>query len=113
MICCGWPSCWVQDNRDAMKEFAGEKTEQPTLRKLEEALKKGQFPRSAEVQTIFVLMGAMLALLFGGLYFLALQHASGNGPLWGIDAGNERDRKALFDTIEQIIRDARSPGDGN
>jgi len=56
---------------------------------------------------------AMLALLFGGLYFLALQHASGNGPLWGIDSGNERDRKALFDTIEQIIRDARSPGDGS
>jgi flagellar biosynthetic protein FlhB len=49
-----------------MKDFAGEKTEQPTTRKLEEAVKKGQFPRSAEVQTIFVLMGAMLALLFCG-----------------------------------------------
>ena len=49
-----------------MKEFAGEKTEQPTLRKLEEAVQKGQFPRSADVQTIFVLMGAMLALLFCG-----------------------------------------------
>lgn len=49
-----------------MKDFAGEKTEQPTLRKLEEAVKKGQFPRSAEVQTIFVLMGAMMALLFCG-----------------------------------------------
>ena len=49
-----------------MKDFAGEKTEQPTLRKLEEAVKKGQFPRSAEVQTIFVLMGAMLALMMCG-----------------------------------------------
>ncbi|MEY2410407.1 MAG: flagellar biosynthesis protein FlhB [Verrucomicrobiota bacterium] len=49
-----------------MKEFAGEKTEQPTLRKLEEAVRKGQFPRSAEVQTIFVLMASMLALLFCG-----------------------------------------------
>src|SRR6185369_7249775 len=31
-----------------------------------EAWKKGQFARSAEVQTVFVLFGAMLALLFTG-----------------------------------------------
>jgi flagellar biosynthetic protein FlhB len=49
-----------------MKEFAGEKTEQPTPRKLEEASRKGQFPRSAEVQTIFVLTSVMLALMFTG-----------------------------------------------
>ena len=47
-------------------EFAGEKTEQATPRKLEEASKKGQFPRSAEVQTVFVLGGGMLALMLTG-----------------------------------------------
>jgi flagellar biosynthesis protein FlhB len=49
-----------------MSEFAGEKTEQPTPRKMEEAIKKGQFPRSAEVQTVFVLMAALAAISFTG-----------------------------------------------
>ena len=49
-----------------MSEQTGEKTEQPTPRKLEEALKKGQIPRSAEVQTVFVLMAALGALTFMG-----------------------------------------------
>ncbi len=44
----------------------GEKTEQPTPRRLEEAIKQGQFPRSAEVQTVFVLIGGMIALKFVG-----------------------------------------------
>lgn len=48
------------------EEKLGEKTEQPTPRKLEEALKKGQIPRSAEVQTVCVLMGGLTALLFSG-----------------------------------------------
>src|SRR2546430_43704 len=57
-------------------EFAGEKTEQPTPRKLEEALKKGQLPRSAEVQTVFVLTGTMLAfMLAGGEIWRQIVHA--------------------------------------
>lgn len=48
------------------KEQVGEKTEQATPRKLEEALKKGQIARSAEVQTVFVLGGGLLALTFAG-----------------------------------------------
>ncbi len=47
-----------------MSEHAGEKTEQPTPRRLEEAWKKGQFARSSEIQTVFVLGGGFLALLF-------------------------------------------------
>jgi len=46
-----------------MNEQTGEKTEQPTAKRLEEAWKKGQFPRSAELQTIAVLAGGMLALM--------------------------------------------------
>ncbi len=49
-----------------MSEQAGEKTEQPTQKRLEDAQKKGQIPRSAEVQTVFVMMGAMTALMFCG-----------------------------------------------
>ena len=49
-----------------MDEQTGEKTEQPTPRKLEEAQKKGQFARSTEVQTVFVLLGVMCALSFTG-----------------------------------------------
>jgi flagellar biosynthetic protein FlhB len=49
-----------------MSEQAGEKTEQPTPRRLEESIKHGQIPRSAEVQTVFVLTGGMAALMFYG-----------------------------------------------
>ena len=45
-----------------MPEQAGEKTEKPTNKHLEQALSKGQVARSPEVQTVFVLGGAMLAL---------------------------------------------------
>lgn len=45
---------------------AGEKTEQATPRRLEEAIKKGQFARSAEVQTVFVLLGGLTSLKFVG-----------------------------------------------
>src|SRR5882672_710248 len=47
-------------------DFAGEKTEQPTARKLEDASKKGQFARSAEIQTVLVMGGAMLAVVLAG-----------------------------------------------
>jgi flagellar biosynthetic protein FlhB len=49
-----------------MDEQSGEKTEQPTQRKLEEAVKHGQTPRSGEVQTVFVLFGGVAALTFCG-----------------------------------------------
>ena len=49
-----------------MSEQTGEKTEQPTPRKLEEAQKKGQIARSTEVQTVFVLLGVVCALSFTG-----------------------------------------------
>jgi flagellar biosynthetic protein FlhB len=49
-----------------MSEHTGEKTEQPTPRKLEDALKKGQIARSPEVQTVFVLLAGLGALTFAG-----------------------------------------------
>lgn len=49
-----------------MSEQFGEKTEQATPRRLEEALKHGQIPRSAEVQTVFALGAGVMALTFTG-----------------------------------------------
>src|SRR5690349_3120656 len=49
-----------------MSEHTGEKTEQPTPRRLEDALNRGQIARSAEVQTVFVLLGGLAALSFAG-----------------------------------------------
>jgi len=50
----------------AQSDNGGEKTEQATPKKLEEALRRGQLPRSMEVQTVFVLLGGLLALAFVG-----------------------------------------------
>jgi flagellar biosynthesis protein FlhB len=49
-----------------MPEHVGERTEQPTQRRLENAVKHGQFARSAEVQTVFVLGAVLIALKFTG-----------------------------------------------
>jgi flagellar biosynthesis protein FlhB len=49
-----------------MNPHTGDKTEQPTPRRLEDALKRGQIARSPEVQTAFVLLGGLAALAFGG-----------------------------------------------
>jgi flagellar biosynthetic protein FlhB len=49
-----------------MSEQVGEKTERASQKRLEEAHNKGQFARSPEVQTAFVLMSAMTALMFSG-----------------------------------------------
>lgn len=51
-----------------MSEQAGEKTEQATPRRLEEAQKRGQFARSAEIQTVFVLMAGLMSVKFAGPY---------------------------------------------
>lgn len=47
-----------------MSEQSGEKTEQATEKKLSDAQKQGQIPRSQEVQTLFVLLAGTAALSF-------------------------------------------------
>ena len=49
-----------------MDEPAGEKTEHATEKKLTEAIKKGQIPRSAEIQTVVVLLAGVMAIKFTG-----------------------------------------------
>ncbi len=50
--------------------FAGEKTEEPTSKRLSDARKKGNIPRSQEMSGAFVLMGGFLAMqaLGSGIY---------------------------------------------
>jgi len=45
---------------------SGEKTEQPTAKKLSEARKKGQIARSKDLGTMFVLVGSAVALMLMG-----------------------------------------------
>ena len=47
-------------------DSSSEKTEQPTQKKLEESARKGEYPKSQEVQTVVVLMAGMLAMFFAG-----------------------------------------------
>lgn len=49
-----------------MSEQAGEKTEQATPKRLEEALNKGQFAKSPEIQTVFVLCAGFMAIRLAG-----------------------------------------------
>lgn len=53
---------------------SGERTEQPTAKKLSEARSKGQIARSKELGTMFVLVGSAVSLMFtGGLLVDALK----------------------------------------
>jgi len=45
---------------------SGEKTEEPTAKKLSDARKKGQIARSKDLGTMFVLVGAALAIMLLG-----------------------------------------------
>ncbi|MCK5100952.1 MAG: EscU/YscU/HrcU family type III secretion system export apparatus switch protein, partial [Desulfobacteraceae bacterium] len=49
-------------------EGGGEKTEDPTARKLEKAREQGQVPKSLEVPSVFVLLSCAISLYFFGFY---------------------------------------------
>lgn len=52
-----------------LQQFAGEKTERPTPRKLQEARRKGQIARSPELASAMIVLGAVLTLkLLAGFY---------------------------------------------
>ena len=54
-----------------MSEEQGERTEAPTAKKLEEARKRGEIPRSGDIQTVFVLVASI------GAFNLAGEHTWG------------------------------------
>ena len=66
-----------------MAEDTGDKTEQPTARHLEKAWNKGQFARSAEIQTVCVVMAGTVALLILGTQTWSQMHQL-LASIWGI-----------------------------
>lgn len=67
---------WILSAKAPPKRFvfdlrrfdAGEKTEEPTQRRLEESRKKGQVAKSAELSSVFVILAAFMALKLAGPY---------------------------------------------
>lgn len=82
-----------------------EKTEEPTAKRLEKAREEGQVPRSKELTTTAVLLGATVSL-----YMLGESLTQGFS---GIFASNFAfDRQAAFDTSMMIARLTDSLADG-
>ncbi|BCJ85277.1 flagellar biosynthesis protein FlhB [Effusibacillus dendaii] len=56
-----------------LQQFAGEKTEKPTPKRLQDARKKGQIPRSPELSSAVILLSAILLLkMMSGFYITNL-----------------------------------------
>lgn len=55
-----------------LQYFSGEKTEKPTAHKLQEARKKGQVPRSADLSPAFMITGVFLVLMAIGPWMLTI-----------------------------------------
>jgi len=84
-----------------MSESAGEKTEEATPKRQEEAVKKGQIPKSQEIQTVFVLGSAMTALsIFGHEMWERL-----SGTYRGI-LGHLHEWEVSFDTMHGYFLNA-------
>ncbi len=49
-----------------MSDQQGDKSEAPTPRRLEESIKRGEIPRSQEIQTVFVLLGGLGGMSLAG-----------------------------------------------
>jgi flagellar biosynthesis protein FlhB len=80
-----------------MSDEAGEKTEQPTAKKLEEALKNGQIPRSAEIQTVCVVFAGMWAVRKYGAELWQNLHLVFEGVL-----GHLHDIRLDFDALPDL-----------
>ncbi|MCW8833274.1 MAG: EscU/YscU/HrcU family type III secretion system export apparatus switch protein, partial [Colwellia sp.] len=81
---------------------SGEKTEQPTAKKLSDARKKGQIARSKDLGTMFVLVGSACAMLLMG-NSLVQSLAQVMKRLFSITRHEAMDLNALFNVISQAI----------
>ena len=78
-----------------MAEDTGDKTEQPTARHLEKAWNKGQFARSAEIQTVCVVMAGTVALLILGTQTWSQMH-----QLFASNLGHLHDLPVTFNSMQ-------------
>ncbi|MDP7591817.1 MAG: flagellar biosynthesis protein FlhB [Litorilituus sp.] len=81
---------------------SGEKTEQPTAKKLTDARKKGQIARSKDLGTMFVLVGSACALLLMGN---SLAHALSTvmKRLFSLTRQEAMDVNAIFNVVSGAI----------
>ncbi len=81
---------------------SGEKTEEPTAKKLTDARKKGQIARSKDLGTLFVLVGSACAMLLMG-DALASSMAQMMQHLFSLDRQEAMDVNAIFKVINDGV----------
>ncbi len=87
---------------------SGEKTEEPTAKKLADAKKKGQVARSKDLGTMFVLVGSAVALMIVGSALVeSLSHIMKR--LFTLSREESLDMNALFAVLQGTLTDIISP----
>jgi len=81
---------------------SGEKTEEPTAKKLSEARKKGQIARSKDLGTMFVLVGSALAMMLVG-NVLVDRLAAMMKRLFSLSYEETQDVNALFGVVSDSV----------
>ena len=87
---------------------SGERTEQPTAKKLADARKKGQIARSKELGTMFVLVGSASAMFLVGSY-LVDKLSQTMKRLFSLSRTETMDVGALFNVIQNSVLNVVSP----
>lgn len=87
---------------------SGEKTEEPTAKKLTDARKKGQIARSKDLGTFFVLVGSACAMLLMGKT-LATSMANMMSHLFSLNRQEAMDVNALFKVINDGVYQIVTP----
>ncbi|WP_076416945.1 flagellar biosynthesis protein FlhB [Colwellia sp. UCD-KL20] len=87
---------------------SGEKTEEPTAKKLSEARKKGQIARSKDLGTMFVLVGSAVAIMMVGSSLVeSLSHIMTR--FFSLSRKESLDIHALFNVAQGTISDIIAP----
>ena len=87
---------------------SGEKTEEPTAKKLSDARNKGQIARSKELGTMFVLVGSASALMLVG-NSLVESLSKMMTRLFSVSKEEVMDVNALFNVVSQSVGEVVSP----
>jgi len=87
---------------------SGEKTEEPTAKKLSDARKKGQIARSKDLGTMFVLVGSAVAMmLIGGM--LTESIAGIMSRFFSLSRDESMDLNALFNVAKGTVGNVITP----
>ncbi len=81
---------------------SGEKTEEPTAKKLSDARKKGQIARSKDLGTMFVLVGSAVAMLIMGNSLVA-ELSKMMKRLFSLNRRETMDVHALFQVVSDSV----------